>query len=179
MRLKIYGPRCRSTLSTGALFTSSHLPACPCHIGLPLWPSRISSGVRIYPSPRRRARSQRRQMGARGERTHGSPGQQHTDQCGESCTTNFRVYSTRIHFLLFFVCLPAVAPCSFACFHFLAATPGRLCRECLSLYRLTIYDPVPSSPKAVTDRLLGCVGTVRIGTNYSLLHPHLDVVRAP
>ena len=30
-----------------------------------------------------------------------------------------------------------------------------------------IYDPVTSSPRAVTDRLLGCVGTVRIYNNYT------------
>ena len=30
-----------------------------------------------------------------------------------------------------------------------------------------IYETVASSPRAVTDRLLGCVGTVRIDTNYA------------
>ena len=29
------------------------------------------------------------------------------------------------------------------------------------------YETVASSPRAVTDRLLGCVGTVRIDTNYT------------
>ena len=32
---------------------------------------------------------------------------------------------------------------------------------------IRIYGTVASSPRAVTDRLLGCVGTVRIDTNYT------------
>ena len=44
-----------------------------------------------------------------------------------------------------------------------------------------VYGTVASCPRAVIDRLLGCVGTVRIDTNYTkrLLDPHLDIVRAP
>ena len=41
-----------------------------------------------------------------------------------------------------------------------------------------IFGTVASSPRAVTDRLLGCVGTVRIDTNYTkppgALDPHLE-----
>ena len=32
---------------------------------------------------------------------------------------------------------------------------------------IRIYGTVASSPRAVTDRLLGCVGTVRMDTNYT------------
>jgi len=40
-----------------------------------------------------------------------------------------------------------------------------------------VYGTVASSPRAATDRLLGCVGTVRIDTRIytsRLLDPHLD-----
>ena len=55
---------------------------------------------------------------------------------------------------------------------------------CLIYFKqIRIYGTVASSPRAVTNRLLGCVGTVRIGTNYTKPpgdpHAHLDVVRAP